>query len=500
MSFAVIHTRAVIGVNAVPVAVEVHLANGLPNFSLVGLAETAVKESKDRVRGALITSNFEFPVRRITVNLAPADLPKEGGRFDLPVAVGILVASGQLSCAAIHCYELSGELGLGGILRPVRGVLPVSLAAVRAGRALVVPAESADEAMLVSGAEVYPACHLLEVTAHLSGAQPLSRAAGAGGEDPIDYPDLAEVRGQAPAKRALEIAAAGGHSLLMVGPPGSGKTMLAMRLPGILPPMSEHEALQSAAVRSVAGDEIRPTAWRARPLRSPHHSASSVALVGGGTRPRPGEISLAHNGVLFLDELPEFERRVLEQLREPLESGVIHISRAAQRVCFPAAFQLIAAMNPCPCGWLGDPSGRCRCSSEQVQRYRHKVSGPLLDRIDMHVEVPAVARGVLHGRQSVAEPSEPVRARVTAARRRQIDRQGTLNNVLHGGMLERFCMLDSASQALLDAATDRLGLSARSYHRILRLARTITDTAGRDAIESDHIAEAVHLRCLDRSR
>ena len=441
MSLATIHSRATVGIKAPAVTVEVHLANGLPALNIVGLPEAAVKESKDRVRAALQNAQFEFPARRITVNLAPADLPKEGGRFDLPIALGILAASGQIPADKLELYEFIGELALSGELRSVRGVLPVALQCKQAARTLVLPAQNGDEAALIRDAVVQPAQHLLEICAHLHEQQPLPFA-----EAPVpqnmepDYPDMAEVYGQHQARRALEIAAAGNHSVLFYGPPGTGKTMLASRLPGILPPMSEEEAIDSAVIASVSEQGFSVAQWGHHPYRAPHHTASAVALVGGGSTPRPGEISLAHQGVLFLDELPEFDRKVLEVLREPLESGQITISRAARQAEFPARFQLIAAMNPCPCGYLGHPNGRCRCTAEQVARYRARLSGPLLDRIDMHVEVPPLPKGTLQQKQTM-EGSASVRQRVSQCRQRQTTLRGKANSQLNNKEIERFCAL-----------------------------------------------------------
>ncbi|MDO8705520.1 MAG: YifB family Mg chelatase-like AAA ATPase [Sulfuricaulis sp.] len=500
MSLAVVHSRAQIGMEAPPVTVEVHLANGLPNLSIVGLPETAVKESKDRVRAALQNARFEFPAKRITINLAPADLPKEGGRFDLPIAIGILAASGQVSTRELDKYEFIGELALIGKLRSVLGALAVALQTRQTGRALILPAVNALEAALAGGADIRGAKHLLEVTAHLNGEKLLERQKPEmHRSESAETPDLRDIKGQHQARRALEIAAAGGHSLLMIGPPGAGKTMLAARLPGILPRMGDDEALETAAIQSLHKRFVLAQ-WKQRPFRAPHHTASGVALVGGGSHPQPGEISLAHHGVLFLDELPEFDRRVLEVLREPLESGTITISRAARQAEFPARFQLVAAMNPCPCGYYGDPSGRCRCTPDKVSQYRARISGPLLDRIDMHIEVPPVPRELLlNPKTHDAETSAAVQTRVEAARARQIQRSGGANAVLNNQQIEEFCRLDEAGRRLFEQAIDRLGFSARAYHRILKVARTIADLAAQEAILPAHLAEAVQYRCLDRN-
>ena len=497
MGLALVHSRARAGVRAPAVTVEVHLAGGLPRMNIVGLPEAAVREAKDRVRAAILCAQFEFPARVITVNLAPADLPKDGGRLDLPIALGVLAASGQIPLDALAQYEFLGELGLTGELREVDGVLPAALEVARTGRTLVVPAPNGPEAALSRDGEVLTARTLLEVCAALGGQRSLPQAV-APDVSPFHGPDMVDVRGQAHARRALEIAAAGNHHLLLVGPPGCGKTLLASRLPGILPRATEAEALESAAIASVSGRGLDPARWRQRPFRSPHHTASAVALVGGGAQPRPGEISLAHHGVLFLDELPEWDRRALEVLREPLESGVVTISRAARQCEFPARFQLVAAMNPCPCGWAGDPSGRCRCSAEAIARYRGRISGPLLDRIDLQIEVPRLPPSDLRPDAPAGESSAVVAARVEAARTVQMARAGKPNAQLGQSDTMQTCLLAPRDQLLLEQAVEALQLSARSMHRILRVARTIADLAGSDAIRTPHLTEAIGYRRLER--
>ncbi|HEX4883172.1 MAG TPA: YifB family Mg chelatase-like AAA ATPase, partial [Casimicrobiaceae bacterium] len=463
-----------------------------------GLPEAEVREARDRVRAALQNARFDFPQRRVTVNLAPADLPKESGRFDLPIALGVLAASGQLPQAALERHEFAGELALSGELRPIRGALAMVLAARGDGRAFVLPAESAREAALVREAVVHPARALLDVCAHLTGATALPVAEAAVMAATAASLDLADVRGQAHAKRALTIAASGAHSLLLVGPPGTGKSMLAQRLPGLLPPLDEDEALQAAAIASLAG-RFDAARFYERPFRAPHHTSSAVAVVGGGSVPRPGEISLAHHGVLFLDELPEWDRRVLEVLREPLEAGVVHIARAGRQATFPAAFQFVAAMNPCPCGYLGHPSGRCRCTPDQVQRYRSRLSGPLLDRIDLVIEVPAPPADAMSfaAAAQAAPESGDVRARVLAARRRQHARQGVANAKLSAGDVARHAAPQRDAERLLASAVARRSLSARACHRIAKVARTIADLADSDAVMREHMAEALSLRRFD---
>ena len=515
MSLALVQSRALLGLQAPAVTVEVHLANGLPSFTLVGLAEVEVKEARERVRSALQNAGLEFPHnKRITVNLAPADLPKDSGRFDLPIALGILAASGQVDGSKLQGYEFAGELSLSGELRPVRGALATSLAlqAQQIDVQLVLPPGSAEEAALVPDARVVRARHLLDVVrAFLPPGSVAGRDAEVGDNcddgwsrlaprplvPSTEGPDMADVKGQASAKRALEIAAAGGHSVLMAGPPGSGKSMLALRFAGLLPAMTVQEALESAAIASLAG-RFAPERWGQRPTGSPHHTASAVALVGGGSPPKPGEISLAHHGVLFLDELPEFPRAALEALREPLETGHITISRAAQRADFPARFQMIAAMNPCPCGFLGSTQRACRCTPDQVHRYQAKLSGPLLDRIDLHVEVPALPADQLV-QAPAGEATAAIRARVERARMLAVARQGQPNQALHGQEIDTHVQLQDTAAKFLHTAAARLGWSARSTHRALKVARTIADLAGSPATEVAHVAEAVQYRRVLRS-
>lgn len=491
MSLAITYARAQVGIEAPLVCVETHIANGLPSFALVGLPEAAVRESRERVRAALLTCGYEMPPRRVTVNLAPADLPKEGGRFDLAMALGLLAATGQLAPDLVAPYEFLGELALSGELRPVPGVLPAAMRARDAGRALILPHGNVAEAARVSGAEILGAGHLREVVAHLLGVERLSPATQVAAPCAPAVPDLRDVRGQHRAKRALEIAAAGGHNLLMIGPPGAGKSMLATRLAGILPTMGEVEALESAAIWSVSSQGFTNEQWMRRPFRAPHHTASGVALIGGGSTPRPGEISLAHHGVLFLDELPEFDRRALEVLREPMETGRIVISRAARQVEFPAAFQLVAAMNPSPKGDDSDP--------EAGRRYRARLSGPLLDRIDIQLEVPPVAREHLRlDAPPDGEPSAVVRQRVEQARALQMARSGKPNARLGAQELARHARLGVREAELLEQAMERLGLSLRGRDKVLRVARTIADLAGSESIRTEHLAEAIGYRELLR--
>ncbi|GKS69103.1 magnesium chelatase family protein [Nitrosomonas sp. PY1] len=501
MSLAVLYSRALSGMNAPLVTVEIHIANGLPSFTIVGLPETEVKESKDRVRSALQNAHFKIPAQRITVNLAPADLPKESGRFDLPIALGILAATGQIPKEQLDRYEWAGELALTGELRSIRGALAMTYHASRSGRSFVLPEQNAVEAALVKNVTVYAAQSLLQICAHLSKQKVLpvfQNTADTGAViENQHFPDFEDIKGQAHAKRALEIAAAGRHNILMTGPPGTGKSMMAARFPGILPPMTEEEALESAAIQSLSYGSFNIAEWKRRPFRAPHHTASGVALVGGGSHPRPGEISLALHGVLFLDEFPEFDRKVLEVLREPLESGKITISRAARQAEFPADFQLVAASNPCFCGYFGHPSGKCQCTPDQVARYRGRISGPLLDRIDIQIEVPAVPQNELMHRSTVSERSSVIRARVMESHQRQLTRQGKANTRLSVKEIDQYCALDTVSENLLKQAINRLNLSARAYHRILKVARTIADLSGAEKISNQHIAEAIQYRRLD---
>ena len=498
MTVATVASRALAGVDAPEVTVEVHLGPGLPAFHIVGLPDAEVREARDRVRAALNHAHFEFPARRITVNLAPAELPKDSSRFDLPIALGILAASGQLAPEALAGQEFAGELSLTGELRAVRGALAMALSARSAGRAFVLPEGNAPQAALADGARILPAKSLLDVVGHLSDEARLPQYSGSTPAVAPTYPDFNEVKGQQQAKRALEVAAAGGHSVLMIGPPGTGKSMLAARFPGILPPLSEAEALEVAAVHSVSTNGFEATRWGQRPFRAPHHSASAAALVGGGNLPRPGEISLAHHGVLFLDELPEFDRDVLEALREPIETGRVAISRAARQVQFPARFQLVAAMNPCPCGHCGDRSGRCRCTPERIARYRGRISGPLADRIDLKLEVPAPREAELVA-PAASESSDAIAARVARARTVQLLRQGKPNAMLGTREIDRHCATGREAGELLRHALARLLLSARAYHRVLRVARSIADLAGAATVGAEHVAEAIQYRRLDAS-
>ena len=512
MSLSIVYSRAKLGINAPLVTVETHLSNGLPSLSIVGLPEAAVKESKDRVRSAIINSHFEFPSRRITINLAPADLPKEGGRFDLPIALGILAASGQIPIESLTNKEFLGELALTGELRPIQGALSAAIASSNKKRVLIIPPHNASEAALCEHAKIYPAHHLLQLSAHLHNREMLTHY-----KNPknfiatTNYPDMMDVKGQSQAKRALEIAAAGAHNLLFCGPPGTGKSMLSSRLPGILPPLTQDERLEVASILSISGaingdadtDEARNKRMQSffqRPFRNPHHTASAVALVGGGSHPKPGEISLAHHGVLFLDELPEFQRQVLEALREPLESREIMVSRANQQTLFPANFQLVAAMNPCPCGYYGDQERDCRCTPDRIRRYRDKISGPLLDRIDLQLAVNRLPAHLLtqSNQSNPNEKSADICTRVVKARNQQYLRAGKSNADLTTKEIEIFCPLNNENKNLLEQATKKLKLSPRAFHRILRVARTIADLATSEHIKSHHLTEAISYRLLDK--
>lgn len=500
MSLTQLTTRAQDGVCAPEVQVEAHISNGLPAFTMVGLPEAAVREARDRVRSAIINSGFEFPARRITINLAPADLPKEGGRYDLPIALGILAASNQIDASGLDEFDCYGELALSGECRGVDGLLPALIASKQALKQVIIPHANQGEAALVSNAAIYQCNSLVEVCASLNGGEalPLVKAAEALTEDLFEQ-DLCEVYGQHQARRALEIAACGGHHMIMMGPPGTGKSMLAQRLNTILPPMSEAEAMSSASIRSISHKPVNSSNWLLRPFQSPHHTVSAVALVGGGSIPKPGEISLAHNGVLFLDEFTEFDRKAIEVLREPLETGMIHISRASRQAEFPASFQLIAAMNPCPGGCSSILE--CDCSLEQLNRYRNKLSAPLLDRIDIQIELPRLDQNeLLNGNTRQQENSAAVRIRVGSTRQLQKNRQGCLNAKLQNRQIEQFCQLDKESERLLIASIDKLRLSARSYHKILRLARSIADMAGEIDIRAGNLAEAIAYRQQDRQR
>lgn len=494
---AVIYSRAKRGLDAPLVCVETHISNGLPKLSIVGLAETEVQESKDRVRSAIINSGFEFPPRRITINLAPADLPKESGRFDLPIAIGILLASEQIKPINIELYEFAGELALSGQLRAVKGVLPLALAARRNKRHLIIPTENVFEATMPQDNIVYAATNLKEVCMHIENKILLSKSV-------FSLPivntkscllDMQDIQGQQHAKRALEIAAAGRHSILLIGAPGTGKSMLASRLPTIMPDLTTDEALEVSAVYSLINTQVNMQEWRHRPFRSPHHTISSIAMVGGGSNPVPGEISLAHHGVLFLDELPEFDRKVLEVLREPLETGLIAISRVKNKLIFPAQFQLVAAMNPCPCGLLGNKLNSCSCSHAQILRYQSKVSAPLLDRIDIHIEVPLLDANILTENVTTDnEKSLMIKLRVQHASELQYKRQQKSNNLLSNNEIKSICMLNKESKTTIKKAIETLHLSARSFYRILKVARTIADLDNSVNIQTPHLKEALSYR------
>jgi len=498
MSLATINTQTLNGVIPIPVTVEVHISNGLPALAIVGLPEAAVRESKDRVRAAIINSGFEFPARKITVNLAPADLPKDGGRYDLPIAIGILAASKQVPDEALSQLEFHGELALSGELRPVNGSLPVALGAIKLKHTLILPNASAELAALIHQADIFQAKTLLEVCQYLHQQCDLSRPEATVTGSSVHSLDISDVKGQHRAKRAIEIAAAGRHNILMVGPPGTGKTMLASRLPALLPPLTEQQAIDSAAIRSISHQGFDIKDWKTRPFRAPHHTASGVALVGGGSNPKPGEISLAHNGVLFLDELTEFDRHSLDVLREPLETGKISISRAARQAEFPANFQLIAAMNPCPQGYSCDGKSLCQCTPEQQRKHRSRISAPLLDRIDIHIEVPCVDRQTLSSSTEISDSNSVVKKRIDHAYNIQLNRCGKSNAELTSRETETHCHLQKTEISLLEQAMEKLNLSARAYHRILRMSRTIADLENSENIQSQHLSEAISYRSLDR--
>ena len=496
MSLAIVYTRAALGVSAPLITVEVHISNGLPGLTMVGLPETTVKEARDRVRSAIINSGYSFPAKKITINLAPADLSKEGGRYDLPIALALLVASQQLAAPKLNQYEFIGELALTGALRGVPGAISSAMEAIKVGRQIVVAGDNAEEVGLINGNECLIAGHLQEVCAFLEGKHTLQPPTGeiTAGED--DYDDLGDVIGQQQGKRALEIVAAGGHNLLLMGPPGTGKTMLASRLPGLLPPLSNQEALESAAILSLVNAHYVTRQWRRRPFGAPHHSASLTAMVGGGSIPAPGEISLAHNGILFLDELPEFERRVLDALREPIESGKIHLSRTRAKIDYPARFQLIAAMNPSPTGHYQGQHNRA--TPEQTLRYLGRLSGPFLDRFDLSLEIPLPPPGILSKTVVPGENSTTVKQRVMAARERQFKRQNKLNAWLDNPEIRQFCKLESEDAQWLEETLIHLGLSIRAWQRLLKVARTIADIDQSDIITRQHLQEAVSYRAIDR--